>query len=586
MSPDRTIRLSALALAAVAALAPASLAPAHANTPDLGPSLRAYAEGRLALARSDPDTATRRLSPLTGKDAPILPLRRALEAAILGGDSRKAEQIANDIPLTPSGMDRDRSGFIVALTRVATAAGRGDWNAYERALQLLVTPQDPSQTQIIRPVLEAYSLAGRGKMDAALTILDAAEAGKPPQPQILEHRATILALSRRWGEAADAYAELAQGAGRQSAWIRLAAASAMLEAADAGAPQYRERAILLLGEGPANDPILDTARKDLRANPAITGRKLGGLPQNAAEGVGIFLLQMSVDLARGRALDPAIAFSRLATFAAPGLGAPWITTAEFLARAGETPLALETVSRVPNRAPWPRIAETQRILLLTDMEEFAAARRLVEGRLKRNDDRRSDWLLLSSIEQQANDRPAAAEALTEALDTGDAHHPIPDDEKSYIHFLRGALLERGGHWPDAEQDLRQAVAMDGNNPLYLNYLGYSLLDRNQNFAEAKALIARAYKAAPHNGAIIDSMGWAFFKEGAYAEAVRLLTRAFAAEPSDPNVAAHLGDALWRTGREFEARHAWNSALSFAGDDDTLRQTLEQKALFGLPPERN
>jgi Flp pilus assembly protein TadD len=107
-----------------------------------------------------------------------------------------------------------------------------------------------------------------------------------------------------------------------------------------------------------------------------------------------------------------------------------------------------------------------------------------------------------------------------------------------------------------------------------------LLDRRQKLPEARALIARAYKAAPENGAIIDSMGWAEFVAGNYPEAVQLLEKARAAEPADPTIADHLGDALWRAGRKFEARHAWTSAAALS-PEAKLAALLGRKLDFGL-----
>ena len=147
-------------------------------------------------------------------------------------------------------------------------------------------------------------------------------------------------------------------------------------------------------------------------------------------------------------------------------------------------------------------------------------------------------------------------------------------------FLRGSVNEVAGNWADAEADLRKAAELQPDNPVILNYLGYSLLDRRMKIDEARDLIARAYKAAPDNGAIIDSMGWAEYVRGNYAEAVQLLERARAAEPADPTVADHLGDALWKAGRRIEARHAWNSAAALSPEPE-LQALLAKKLDFGL-----
>ena len=76
------------------------------------------------------------------------------------------------------------------------------------------------------------------------------------------------------------------------------------------------------------------------------------------------------------------------------------------------------------------------------------------------------------------------------------------------------------------------------------------------------MIERAVEARLDSGAIIDSLGWVYFKLGRYDEAVEPLERAAALEATDPIVNDHLGDAYFVVGRQREARFQWQRALSF------------------------
>ncbi|MES2036007.1 MAG: tetratricopeptide repeat protein [Pseudomonadota bacterium] len=149
-------------------------------------------------------------------------------------------------------------------------------------------------------------------------------------------------------------------------------------------------------------------------------------------------------------------------------------------------------------------------------------------------------------------------------------------------YMRGVSLERSGRWPEAETDLNAALAQEPNEPELLNYLGYSWIDRGERLTEAMDMVKRAVAANPRSGAMIDSLGWAYYRLGDYRNAVEKLEEAVLLEPADPEINNHLGDAYWRVGRKVEAEFQWNRALSL-DPPDTIRKEAESKLKSGLPP---
>jgi len=113
----------------------------------------------------------------------------------------------------------------------------------------------------------------------------------------------------------------------------------------------------------------------------------------------------------------------------------------------------------------------------------------------------------------------------------------------------------------------------------LNYLGFSYVDKGEHLIEAKAMIEKAAAARPDSGAIIDSLGWAYFKLGDYQNAVAQLERAVGLEAADPDINDHLGDAYFRVGRVIEARYQWQRVLTL-DPSATLRQQVEMKLKSG------
>ena len=64
-----------------------------------------------------------------------------------------------------------------------------------------------------------------------------------------------------------------------------------------------------------------------------------------------------------------------------------------------------------------------------------------------------------------------------------------------------------------------------NNGPVLNYYGYMLADRGVRVDEATSLIQRALKQEPNNGAYLDSLGWAYYKQNKLVEAEENLQKA-------------------------------------------------------------
>ena len=95
----------------------------------------------------------------------------------------------------------------------------------------------------------------------------------------------------------------------------------------------------------------------------------------------------------------------------------------------------------------------------------------------------------------------------------------------------------------------------------MNYLGYSLADRGQNLAAARAMIAQALAQRPNDGAILDSLGWVMLRQGEAADAVRTLQHAVETAPEDATINGHLGDAYWAAGARLEATYQWRRALA-------------------------
>ncbi|MEM9988153.1 MAG: tetratricopeptide repeat protein [Pseudomonadota bacterium] len=151
------------------------------------------------------------------------------------------------------------------------------------------------------------------------------------------------------------------------------------------------------------------------------------------------------------------------------------------------------------------------------------------------------------------------------------------------YFARGAIALQGDDWPAAEADLRKALDLAPEEPILLNFLGYSYVERGQNVKEAFGMIERALEARPTSGAITDSLGWAHYQLGQYEQAVSYLERAVQLEPGDAVITDHLGDAYWQVGRITEAQFEWRRVLEMDELETELEDNVRKKLKGEVAP---
>ena len=94
------------------------------------------------------------------------------------------------------------------------------------------------------------------------------------------------------------------------------------------------------------------------------------------------------------------------------------------------------------------------------------------------------------------------------------------------------------------------------------------------------MLKRATELRPDDGAITDSVGWAYYRLGQYDKAVEWLERASEQKGDDATIVEHLGDAYWHVGRRREARFQWERALNQKPDKDRM-PVIQDKLGNGL-----
>ena len=102
-----------------------------------------------------------------------------------------------------------------------------------------------------------------------------------------------------------------------------------------------------------------------------------------------------------------------------------------------------------------------------------------------------------------------------------------------------------------------------------------LADHGQRLDEAIDLVQRALKIEPTNPSFLDSLGWAYFRQGKLELADPPLTQAAERLPTSSAVNEHLGDLRFKQERYDDAVAAFERSL--AGDGESIdRAKIEKK----------
>ena len=375
----------------------------------------------------------------------------------------------------------------LALGRLYARAGRDD-KAIATLRDFLL--DHPDYPQAMQYLAQAYEHSQQ--LQAAVEVVQQLDARQPDQPRVLAWLAELQERTGDWKSAA-------------SAWTRLA------------------------DENPRNLPFR------LRQATALV---------NAG------------DVAAGRQVLATI------TEQAPRDVSAWYLLSQVDRRSGDTARAEEDARHIAEIDP----ADPRGPLALADAQaargDYRSAVATLDPavRAARAEDVASGSyaLLVGSLASALEHTGEAARAVT-LLEEARRR----DRSNSQLLFDLAAAYDRAKRFDQAEQAFREVIATEPANADALNYLGYMLADRGTKLDEAVALITRALAIEADNPSYLDSLGWAFVKQAKLDRARDPLQRAAAALPTTSVIQDHLAELYFQLRLYREAATAWDRAL--AGD---------------------
>ncbi len=210
--------------------------------------------------------------------------------------------------------------------------------------------------------------------------------------------------------------------------------------------------------------------------------------------------------------------------------------------------ALDWYAEVPAAGRHGFEADLRRAALLDQtgqpVQARALAAQLAEQSSDDPDDYRRATLLQAELSYRAGDYAASVAAYNRIL--------LFQPQDADALYGRGVAQAEAGQTDAAIADFRAVLHLQPDNVEAQNALGFTLADARRDLPEARALIAAALQAQPHNAAIVDSWGWVNYRQGDYATAVQALRRAWRLDRS-AEIGAHLARALWAAGQHAQAR---------------------------------
>ena len=92
------------------------------------------------------------------------------------------------------------------------------------------------------------------------------------------------------------------------------------------------------------------------------------------------------------------------------------------------------------------------------------------------------------------------------------------------------------------------------------------MENNQNLDKAEEMLIKAVEESNYqDGAILDSLGWLYFKKKNIELAKKWITQAYIMEPSEPEIIDHLSQIYLQLNRKKESRYLDNKIILFHKD---------------------
>ncbi|CAI3922803.1 Flp pilus assembly protein TadD [Commensalibacter communis] len=493
----------------------------------------------------------------------------------------------NDIAVQLAKTQKDP---IADLIMANDAILKGQW---QDAYRYVSRPPMDMFSQMTYPLLQAWCLYGEGNKDQALAMLIKNSQGKPLSALYTLHTGIMYSLAKD-DDKAGAYFERANKSfPGEDMLLTQTYGNWLIRHHRAG------KAEAMVGNLVKNLPFLQVSAQDIKND--LQQFPLKNTQQAIAQ---VYLAMASLlqqdiasqppdsnidqKLANRIALHTEQIFLRLALKLNPDLSSAKMMLSGILAQEKNFEAAKDVLLPIAVNDPLKTVMQLRVARLNALLDHNEQAEKEIKALIQ-------DYPLSADIRQALADLyfdqkqyQKAAETYSKVLELTQ----LMDSSVWPVFFARAASYEKLNQWDKAEKDLKQALVFAPNEPMLLNFLGYSWILKGKNTQEAQEILQKAVDIAPEEGAIRDSLGWAMLVNNQLDDAVKQLELAAETIPQDPELNYHLGVAYWKTGRHQEAINQWNVALTCSPTPEekelilnALQNVKENKDITVITPEK-
>jgi tetratricopeptide (TPR) repeat protein len=470
-----------------------------------------------------------------------------------------AGEIEDSFPFATRLQGKGQRNTLARLTLAVKAIKSGD---FREARDILAKLSGADASDVTSLALTAWSEAGLGHTKKALASLARLKGAESIGAYRAYHTALIDDLGGQVDDARKSYKEAQD---LEPGSLRLVDSRARFEARQGDLVEAK-RLLGDFGRNAPRNPLIKAGMVEIEKG-AATPRLIANAQQGAAEA----LFGLAATSGRDGEDFAAILYLRLSLYLDPENAVAAVTLGEVYERGKHYEQAIAAYSGVPKTSPLRQSTDLQIGLDLVAQEKYDEATAHLRKIVDRHPDDLEAYAALGDSLRANKKFQEAAEAYSKAI----ALSGPPAKENWLLYYDRGICLERAKQWPKAEADLKLALSLYPEQPLILNYLGYSWVDQGINIDEAFKMLRRAVDLRPKDGYIVDSLGWAFYRMGRYDDAVHTLEKAIELKPNDPTINNHLGDAFWHVGRKLEATFQWAHARDMQPEPEDLPGILKK-----------
>jgi tetratricopeptide (TPR) repeat protein len=231
--------------------------------------------------------------------------------------------------------------------------------------------------------------------------------------------------------------------------------------------------------------------------------------------------------------------------------------------------ALHLLHRIPEQSELHPQALALRCQLLWEQGALQAALDVAAQAQEAYPEREAFYSLQAGIFRAQHQAAKARQILLSGLEA------LPNNPE--FLFQLGAMDYEQGHVQQAISRMEQIISHDPEHAQALNFLGYTLVELEQNLERARILIHKALELDPENGYYLDSLAWYQYTVGQTEQAWKTIQAAVDHVADDPVIWEHYGDIARALNNIRHAADGYQRALD-NGTDHPQRLNSKLRAL--------